>query len=125
MSQSSSESQNLMETQSDTPQDEVMTDKKSAPSEIKISESKQSTSMLSTKKSENPKILTEDTLVAGLLINCAKNGDKANSKLAQKTIENIKKNGFEGALEQMAKDCFKHPDTDQPLSYGEMRMFYG
>lgn len=122
MSQSSSESQNPMETQSDTPQDEVMTDKKTTPSEIKISESKQSTSMLST---ENPKILTEETLVAGLLINCAKNGDNANSKLAQKTIQNIKKNGFEGALEQMAKDCFKHPDTDRPLSYGEMRMFYG
>ena len=120
MSQSSSESQNLMETQSDTPQDEVMTDKKSAPSEIKISESKQST-----EKSENPKILTEETLVAGLLINCAKNGDNANAKLAQKTIQNIKKNGFEGALEQMAKDCFKHPDTGRPLSYGEMRMIYG
>ena len=122
MSQSSSESQNPMETQSDTSQDEVMTDKKTTPSEIKISESKQSTSMLST---ENTKILTEETLVAGLLINCAKNGDNANSKLAQKTIQNIKKNGFEGALEQMAKDCFKHPDTDRPLSYGEMRMFYG
>ena len=37
----------------------------------------------------------------------------------------ISNDGLEGALEQMAKDCFKHPETGRPLTYGEMRMFYG
>ena len=61
----------------------------------------------------------------GLLANCAKNGDEANSKLAKKTLKEINTVGFATALEQMAKDCFKHPKTGQPLSYSEMRMFYG
>ena len=66
-----------------------------------------------------------ETIGRGLLKNCAKNGDDANSKLAQKTLEQANKVGVQAAYEQMAKDCFKHPENGRPLSYGEMRMYYG
>ena len=61
----------------------------------------------------------------GLLANCAKNGDNANSKLAQKTLEQVNVVGTQAAYEQMAQNCFKHPENGRPLSYGEMRMYYG
>tara|TARA_Y100000817_G_scaffold307334_1_gene293680 strand:- start:2296 stop:2529 length:234 start_codon:yes stop_codon:yes gene_type:complete len=69
-------------------------------------------------KNENP-------VVPVLLANCAKNGDEANAKLAQETLEDSKKVGMQKAMENMAQNCFKHPKTGQPLSYNEMRMFYG
>ena len=56
---------------------------------------------------------------------CAKNGDDANAKLAKKTLEQVNKVGVQSAYEQMAKDCFKHPETGRQLSYSEMRAFYG
>ena len=60
-----------------------------------------------------------------LLENCVKNGDGANSKLAQETLEDSKKVGMQKAMENLAQNCFKHPETGRPLSYSEMRMFYG
>ena len=66
-----------------------------------------------------------ETIGCALLANCAKNSDEANSKLAVKTLKQVNTVGFAAALEEMAKDCFKHPKTGQPLSYSEMRMFYG
>jgi len=66
-----------------------------------------------------------ETIGRGLLANCAKNGDDANSKLAQKTLEQANKVGVAAAYEQMAKDCFKHPENGRQLSYSEMRALYG
>ena len=66
-----------------------------------------------------------ETIGRGLLANCAKNGDNANSKLAQKTLEQANKVGVAAAYEQMAKDCFKHPENGRQLSYSEMRALYG
>tara|TARA_B110000114_G_C15055693_1_gene383170 strand:+ start:968 stop:1207 length:240 start_codon:yes stop_codon:yes gene_type:complete len=70
----------------------------------------------------------DDTLEAvghGLLTNCVKTGDDANSKLAQKTLDNANNVGVKAAFEEMAKDCFKHPENGRQLSYCEMRMYYG
>ena len=66
-----------------------------------------------------------ETIGRGLLENCAKNGDDANAKLAQKTLENANKVGIHEAFEQMAQNCFKHPENGRQLSYSEMRMYYG
>ena len=66
-----------------------------------------------------------ETIGRNLLRNCAKNGDDANANLAKKTLENAKKVGVQSAYEQMAKDCFKHPENGRQLSYSEMRMYYG
>tara|TARA_B100001250_G_C19615424_1_gene706935 strand:+ start:420 stop:668 length:249 start_codon:yes stop_codon:yes gene_type:complete len=60
-----------------------------------------------------------------LLVNCAKNGNDDNSKLAKKTLDNAKEIGVTAAYEQLAKDCFKHPENGTKLSYAEMRMRYG
>ena len=54
-----------------------------------------------------PKNEDFETIGHGLLANCAKNGDDANSKLAKKTLEQANKVGLAAAYEQMAKDCFK------------------
>jgi len=121
MSQSSSESQNSKDVQLGSPQNEVSLDEELAAAEAKVVELRR----LKALRTQNSKISTEGTLEFGLLNNCAKNGDEVNAKLAQTTLKNIKKNGLEGALAQMAKDCFKHPETGRPLSYGEMRMYYG
>ena len=66
-----------------------------------------------------------ETIGRGLLENCAKNGDDANAKLAQKTLENANKVGIHEAFEQMAQDCFKNPENGQQLSYSDMRSRYG
>ena len=66
-----------------------------------------------------------ETIGRGLLANCAKNGDVANATLAQKTLENANKVGVHEAFEQMAQDCFKHPENGQQLSYSDMRSRYG
>lgn len=66
-----------------------------------------------------------ETIGRDLLANCAKNGDDANAKLAKKTLEQANKVGVQAAYEQMAKDCFKHPENGRQLSYSEMRMYYG
>ena len=66
-----------------------------------------------------------ETIGRGLLANCAKNGDDANAKLAQETLEQVNVVGVQAAYEQMAQNCFKHPENGRPLSYNEMRMYYG
>lgn len=66
-----------------------------------------------------------ETIGRGLLANCAKNGDDANAKLAKKTLEQVNKVGVHEAFEQMAQNCFKHPENGRQLSYSEMRMYYG
>lgn len=83
--------------------------------------------MASTPSTNTTSTKNEDfeTIGHGLLANCAKNGDDANSKLAKKTLEQANKVGLAAAYEQMAKDCFKHPENGRQLSYSEMRAFYG
>ncbi len=66
-----------------------------------------------------------DKIAYALLVNCVKNGNNDNSKLAQKTLDNAKEIGITAAYEQLAKDCFKHPENGTQLSYAEMRMRYG
>ena len=67
----------------------------------------------------------ENPVAQNLLENCVENGDDANAKLAQEALENSKKMGMEDAMKILAQNCFKHPETGTPLSYSEMRMFYG
>ena len=67
----------------------------------------------------------KNNLHISLLKNCAKNADENNAKLAQKTIENAQTNNIDKAMKQMVEDCFKDPKTARPLTYAEMRMFYG
>tara|TARA_B110000483_G_scaffold231753_1_gene298490 strand:+ start:179 stop:409 length:231 start_codon:yes stop_codon:yes gene_type:complete len=58
-----------------------------------------------------------ETVVRSLLENGVKNGDDINAKLTQKTLEQVK-------YEQMAQNCFKHPENGRQLSYSEMRLLY-
>ena len=66
-----------------------------------------------------------DDICVSLLEQCKEAGDDANSKLAKKTLEKVKIIGVEKAMEEMAVNCFKHPETGRPLSYSEMRSLYG
>lgn len=66
-----------------------------------------------------------DDICVNLLEQCKEAGDDANSKLAKKTLEKVKVIGVEKAMEEMAVNCFKHPETGRPLSYSEMRSLYG
>jgi len=69
-------------------------------------------------------VSTNDIFV-DLLKNCKNNGDEANSKMAKETLSKIQVIGVEKSMEEMAVNCFRHPETGKPLSYSEMRSFYG
>ena len=70
----------------------------------------------------------KDKIFIGLLQNCATNGDKANSKLARKTLaltdsQNIQ---LDNLITNLSEACFKHPDNpDLQLDYAQMRRLYG
>lgn len=72
----------------------------------------------------NSEVSTNEIIV-GLLQNCKNNGDEANSKMAKETLSKIPVIGVEKSMEELALNCFKHPETGKPLSYSEMRSFYG
>ena len=69
-------------------------------------------------------VSTNDIFV-DLLKNCKNNGDEANSKMAKETFSKIPVIGLEKSMEEMAVNCFRHPETGKTLTYDEMRNFYG
>ena len=68
---------------------------------------------------------SKDDIIINLLKQCKEAGDDANSKLAKDTLKNVEVIGVEKAMEELALNCFKHPETGRSLSYSEMRSFYG
>ena len=66
-----------------------------------------------------------DDIFINLLEQCEEASDNTNSKLAKETLEKVEVIGVEKAMEEMAVNCFKHPQTGRPMSYSEMRSFYG
>ena len=71
----------------------------------------------------NSEVSTNEIFV-DLLKNCENNGDEANSKLAKETFSEIPVIGLEKSIEEMAVNCFRHPETGKPLRYSEMKSFY-
>ena len=71
----------------------------------------------------NSEVSTNEIFV-DLLKNCENNGDEANSKLAKETFSKIPVIGLEKSMEEMAVNCFRHPETGKTLTYDEMRSFY-
>ena len=65
-----------------------------------------------------------DDIFVNLLEQCKEAGDDANSKLAKETLEKVEVIGVEKAMEEMAVNCFKDPETGRPMSYSEMRSLY-
>ena len=68
-------------------------------------------------------VSTNDIFV-DLLKNCENNKDEAKSKLAKETFSKIPVIGLEKSMEEMAVNCFRHPETGKPLTYSEMKSFY-
>ena len=81
--------------------------------------------MIPNKSSDMSHAPTYEKSLLHLLEFCAKNGDDANSKLAQKTLENSKTVGLDKAMEELAKNCFIDQKTGKSLNYFEMRTRYG